>query len=185
MGEGADAKGSGLLRGAHVELRPIEQDDLPLLHRWRNDLEMTGPYDTPRPGSLEHVRRRYLDKPAVAHKEGELLIVRVDDGVPVGTVQYHGTSYGGYARSYNIGISVAPDQRGRGYGSEAQRLLADFLFFAFPIGRVEAGTDVENVAEQRALERAGFRREGVARSAQWRGGRWHDMVLYGRIREDE
>ena len=44
--------------------------------------------------------------------------------------------------------------------------------------------DVENVAEQRALERAGFTREGVLRGAQHRRGRWRDLVLYARLRDD-
>ena len=51
-----------------------------------------------------------------------------------------------------------------------------------PIERVEASTDVENVPEQRALERAGFTREGVLRRAQWRAGDWHDVVLYSKLR---
>jgi RimJ/RimL family protein N-acetyltransferase len=74
--------------------------------------------------------------------------------------------------------------RGRGYGSRAQRLLAEHLFATTPSNRVEADTDVENAAEQRALERAGFTREGVVRGAQYRRGRWHDLVLYSLLRSD-
>jgi RimJ/RimL family protein N-acetyltransferase len=49
---------------------------------------------------------------------------------------------------------------------------------------VEASTDVENLAEQRALERAGFTREGVLRHAQFRDGGFRDLVLYSRLRGD-
>ena len=42
--------------------------------------------------------------------------------------------------------------------------------------RIEAETDVENLGAQRALEKAGFTREGVLRSAQWQRGGWHDLV---------
>ena len=41
-----------------------------------------------------------------------------------------------------------------------------------------------NVVEQRALEGAGFSREGVLRGAQWRRGEWHDLVSYARLRTD-
>jgi aminoglycoside 6'-N-acetyltransferase len=34
------------------------------------------------------------------------------------------------------------------------------------------------------LERAGFLREGIVRGAQYRGGSWHDLVLYARVRAD-
>jgi aminoglycoside 6'-N-acetyltransferase len=48
--------------------------------------------------------------------------------------------------------------------------------------RVQASTDIENAAEQRALAKAGFTREGVIRKAQWRNGAYHDLVLYSKLR---
>ena len=102
----------------------------------------------------------------------------------VGVVQWHPVPYGPTRRSvgFNIGISLRPQHRGKGHGGRAQRLLAQHLFSVSDVQRVEAGTDVENVAEQRALERAGFQREGTLRAAQWRGGRWHDLVVYAVLR---
>ena len=50
------------------------------------------------------------------------------------------------------------------------------------IERVEAVDRVGNVAEQRALERAGFTREGVLRRACFRGGEWRDMVVFSKLR---
>jgi RimJ/RimL family protein N-acetyltransferase len=43
---------------------------------------------------------------------------------------------------------------------------------------------VENLAEQRALERIGFRHEGVMRGLAFTGGQWRDEVLYARLRGD-
>jgi RimJ/RimL family protein N-acetyltransferase len=108
------------------------------------------------------------------------------DGVPVGSVSWHAVYYGPNlsSRAYNIGIGLAEASRGRGVGSAAQRLLAEHLFATTRVTRVEAGTDVENVAEQRALEKAGFRREGVLRSAQGRADGLHDMVSYSILRTD-
>lgn len=77
-----------------------------------------------------------------------------------------------------------PEHRGRGYGSRAQRQLADYLFATRLVERVEATTDVENIAERRALERAGFSQEGVLRHAQFRAGAWRDVFLYSRLRRD-
>ena len=72
--------------------------------------------------------------------------------------------------------------RGLGYGTEAQRLLADYLFVNTEVNRVEASTDVQNFAEQRALEKAGFTRDGVLRGAQYRAGGWHDLAVYSILR---
>ncbi len=79
---------------------------------------------------------------------------------------------------------MAPEARGRSYGSEAQRLLADWLFATTSANRVEAATDIDNVAEQRSLEKAGYQREGVLRGAQFRAGGYHDLVFYARLRSD-
>jgi RimJ/RimL family protein N-acetyltransferase len=172
------------LQGALVRLRPVEFEDLSLLHRWRNDAAMAGPFANLPPASLTQVQRRYNERPTFDLRGGDLLIVCRADEQPVGTVQFHRVGYSRSSPVENIGIMITPERRGQGYGAEAQRLLADYLLLMFPIARVEASTEVENIAEQRALEKAGFLREGVARSVMWRAGRWRDMVVYSRIRGD-
>lgn len=115
---------------------------------------------------------------------GRLMVVRNADDRPVGTVSWHEVHYGPNPESaaWNIGISLAADARGRGLGSEAQRLLAQHLFATTPHNRVEAVTDIENLAEQGALARAGFTHEGVLRGAQYRAGGWHDVVVWSVLR---
>jgi RimJ/RimL family protein N-acetyltransferase len=78
---------------------------------------------------------------------------------------------------------ILPEFRGRGYGTLTQRLLADYLFATTTANRVEAETEVANMAEQRALEKARFIREGVRRGSQFRDGKWRDMAIYGRLRD--
>jgi RimJ/RimL family protein N-acetyltransferase len=101
-------------------------------------------------------------------------------------VSWHAVSYGGgvSCAAWNIGISLLLPARGRGVGTVAQRLLVERLFATTELDRIEAGTDVDNLAEQRALEKAGFRREGVLRGAQLRGRVRRDVAAYGIIRTD-
>lgn len=131
------------------------------------------------------LRRRYAEHGLLAPDDGALMVL-LPDGTRAGEVSWHGVHYGPPPTSLalNIGIALVPDQRGKGYGSAAQRLLAEYLFAHTLVNRVEASTDVENVAEQRALDKAGFTREGVLRGAQWRSGAWHDLVSYARLRSD-
>ncbi len=78
----------------------------------------------------------------------------------------------------------SPRPAATGFGGIAQRLLADYLFEQTDAHRVEAQTDVDNLPEQRALEKAGFTREGIARGSQFRAGAYHDLVTYARLRSD-
>jgi RimJ/RimL family protein N-acetyltransferase len=83
-----------------------------------------------------------------------------------------------------IGALLFPEHRGRGLGTAAQRLLVEYLFATTLANRLQAVTDVENLAEQRVLERIGFRREGVMRGLAFIGGQWRDGALYARLRGD-
>jgi RimJ/RimL family protein N-acetyltransferase len=85
---------------------------------------------------------------------------------------------------WEIGIALLPAARGHGYGTEAHRLLTRYLFAHTTVHRIEAATEVGNVAERRALEKAGFTREGVLRGIGWRDGAWRDGVMYSLLRTD-
>ncbi len=151
-----------MVQHAVMQLRPPTPADEPFLDHVRRP-EVAGEFNFFEDAAEER-----------AAAAVERLIVALDDGTPIGSVSWHGIPYGPNRRSvaWNVGITIVPEHRGKGYGAAAQRALA------------EAATDTENVAEQRALERAGFRREGVLRGAQHRAGGWRDLVLFARLRED-
>src|SRR5918995_1504555 len=90
----------------------------------------------------------------------------------------------GLCRQIQIGIVLLPEHRGRGVGSRAQQLLADYLFSTTTAHRLEAVTEVDNFAEQRALEPAGFIREGVLRGRGFVRGQRRDGYIYSPLRDD-
>ena len=171
------------IHGRLVRLRDCTLSDADLLDKW-NAMRDGGFNDL---GPHEPANREALaNGPLRNEHSGTLIVEVIATGTPVGTVGWHPVGYGPGPASmaWNIGIDLAPESRGQGYGTEAQRLLADYLFAATNVNRVEAGTDVENWQEQRSLEKAGFRREGVVRGAQFRAGEYHDLIVYARLRGD-
>jgi aminoglycoside 6'-N-acetyltransferase len=172
-----------MVRGTLIDLRSVAEGDLPLLEAWDADPKYAGDYNNFGLRPFGQTRRAFAEHGFLSDDNGKLLIVAKEND-PVGTVGYRIVKHGGGLanRVYEIGVTVAPSQRGRGYGAEAQRLLVDYLFATYPIARVQATTDVTNLPEQRALERAGFSREGILRQAQFRAGGWHDMVMYSKLR---
>ncbi|GAB3469752.1 GNAT family N-acetyltransferase [Actinophytocola sediminis] len=129
------------------------------------------------------------DRPQVIGPPRSTLLSVLDarTRVLLGGVSWHAVDYGGTlgCSAWNIGIALLPGDRGRGVGSTAQRLLAEHLFATTEVDRVEASTDVDNIAEQKALAKAGFTREGVLRGAQLRGGLRRDLVHFGKLRTDQ
>ncbi len=177
---------TGARRGAApgVRLRDVTLDDADLIDAWNADPASSGEFNdfggTPTP----------IDREALAHgplrneRNGELIIERLADGKPIGHVGWHAVGYGPNAEStaWNVGIALVPEARGQGHGTDAQALLAAYLFENTDVNRIEAQTDVDNIAEQRSLEKAGFVREGTARGAQFRAGAYHDLVTYSILR---
>ena len=171
--------------GRSVRLRDVTLADAEMLDRWHAQRE---------PGSFNDFGQPHRPTPRDVlaagplrdETRGTLIVERLEDRAPLGSVSWHVRRYGPSPESacFNIGIELLPWARGHGYGTEAQRLLADWLFAASDINRVEASTDVANLPAQRSLTKAGFAREGVTRGCQWRAGAYHDMVTYSRVRSD-
>ena len=164
-----------------TRLRAPRPEEADLLARWW--AEPASEFDDLAGGAAPQRRDRPLDEPPAGLGT---LAVTDGDGRLLGTVGWRTVTYGPNEGStaLSIGISLRPHGRGAGHGTRAQRMLAEYLFSSFPVHRLEAATDVDNVVEQRALAAAGFTREGVLRGAQWRRGAWHDLVQYSRLRTD-
>lgn len=161
-----------------VVLRPATAADTPLLDTF-GSREVRGEhdyYDDDDLADLHHGTFRAGSR-VISDQTGQVL----------GRVTFHEVAYGPNHGSlaWRIGVTVLPQHRGRGIGARAQRLLADELFASTDAFRVEADTDVPNVAERRALTAAGFREEGVLRGARWRAGQRRDAVLFARLRTDD
>jgi len=172
-----------------VRLRTATLADVPRLDQWRADPVCEGEFNDFGHRDLSSYRSA-VESGTLVDDSGGLLVVEVADEPleprAVGTVTWRSVAYGPNpeSRCWNIGVSLVPTERRRGYGWRAQRLLVGHLFATTGANRVEASTDVINVASQRSLEKAGFAREGVLRGAQFRAGDWHDLVSYSVLRPD-
>jgi len=168
--------------GDRVRLRRATVDDAAVLELWQS-VEYMGKFNDfglPRRPVRDAIRETGL----VGENGGTMVVESASDGEPIGTVSWRMVRYGPNPESgaWNIGISLIPAARGQGLGAVAQRMLADHLFETTPANRVEAMTDIDNVIEQRSLEKAGYVREGVLKGSQYRAGGWHDLVVFARVR---
>jgi len=82
-----------------------------------------------------------------------------------------------------IGYVLVPNERSKGYGSEAVQMMVDHLFLTKNIVRIEAETHPQNGASSRILKKAGFSKEDVIRKSFFSRGVWGDTALYSILRE--
>ena len=164
-------------------LRPVTASDLDLFETEFSTEVGTGSWQWFGFTPMHGLRRRFAET-GLLDADGGVLTVE-SDGVAVGRVEWFPSTWGRPATSscWSIAAGLRASYRGRGIGTEAQQQLTEYLFLHTRAQRVQAFTDVTNIAEQRALEKAGFEREGTVRSGQWRQGQWRDQVLYSILRE--
>ncbi len=83
-----------------------------------------------------------------------------------------------------VGYWLDMTHNGRGYMTEAVRLVVGYAFGELGFHRVEAGTLLHNVGSIRVLEKTGFRREGLALRYLQINGRWQDHYLWAITSEE-
>jgi len=82
------------------------------------------------------------------------------------------------------GRTTAPEHRKQGFRAAAQDLLLEYLLDHTTAHRIEARTNDANTGEQKALERLGFRQEGLMRGRSFLQGKYVGVLVYGLLRED-
>jgi len=166
-----------LLEGRNVNLRIVEKEDLPLFTDWLNNAMVVGEFNPLRQTSRADVEKDF-EKRAFEQTE---FIIEKKDGTKIGYI-WHFTHSA--TKVTEIGTFLIPSERGKGYAPEATHLIVDYLFLSKSIVRIQAGTQVENVASQKALEKCGFTREGVHRKEMFNRGKWVDICIYSILREE-
>jgi RimJ/RimL family protein N-acetyltransferase len=62
--------------------------------------------------------------------------------------------------------------------------MVDYLFLSRDLVRIQAHTDVNNLASQKVLVKVGFQKEGMIRKGAFIRGKWRDFYLFSILREE-
>jgi RimJ/RimL family protein N-acetyltransferase len=84
-----------------------------------------------------------------------------------------------------VGIGMGErDYRGKGYGTDAMRLMLNYAFTELNLNRVTLVVFGYNPRAMRSYEKAGFVLEGRQRRCLHRDGQWWDEVFMGILRDE-
>jgi RimJ/RimL family protein N-acetyltransferase len=81
-------------------------------------------------------------------------------------------------RQGEIGYIFHPDHHGKGYATEATRVMLRLGFEDLGLHRIAARCDARNEASRRLMERLGMRREAHLRENELVKGEWTDELIY-------
>ena len=164
-----------MLEGNRVNLRVWEREDLPLITEWVNDPAFGGEYEPLEQVSLIEIEKWYNG----LHSGEKWFFIEKKDGTKIGQIMH--TPEGPH---FSIGYRILPHERGKGYCTEAVKIMVDYLFLSKNIVRIQSETNPKNKASRRVLEKAGFTEEGVKRHAVFARGKWLDGFIYSVLRDE-
>jgi RimJ/RimL family protein N-acetyltransferase len=164
-----------LLEGKNVNLRVMEKEDLSFYVKWVNDPSFFGEYNPLEQATKVEMEKNYDTAPP----ERKRFFIEKKDGTKIGVVGVFPVG-----DLWEIGFTLIPSERGKGYGTEAVTIFVDYLFLSRDLVRIQAQADLRNTASQRVLEKVGFKREGIVRKSMFIHGEWKDLQLYSILREE-
>jgi len=164
-----------LLEGKLVNLKIVEKEDIALITEWANNPDFMGEFE-PLSQESKAETERYFEK---LPSEKRWFIIQKKDGSSIGFVIHFPED-----SLMTLGYVLAPNERNKGYCTEAVKIMVDYLFLSKDLVRIQAKTRLENKASQKVLEKAGFEREGTVRKSMFIRGEWRDLFLYSILREE-
>jgi diamine N-acetyltransferase len=170
------------LSGQRVYLRPVEDNDLPLLYTWMNDPEIRGLTGEVTPTSFAGVRD-YIERIRKDESRVWFVIVLQEDNQVIGECGLL-RMFSAW-RSTDLSIMLGEKSAwGKGYATEAMYLLMDYAFGYLNMHRVAIGVVGSNKRALRFYEKVGFKVEGVQRDGYYYDHTYQDFVMMS-ILDDE
>jgi len=172
------------LVGGKLYLRALEENDLEGKYLdWLNDYEVTKYMES---GIFPNTRKHMEDYfNEVGRSSNNVLLAIIDKktekhigNVRLGPINWiHRTSF--------LGIMIGEKGFwGKGYATEALKLVVDYAFNRLNLHKISAGMNASNEASTRAYEKAGFEVEGRRKEELYVDGRYHDGIIMGLTKEN-
>ncbi|KNF08647.1 acetyltransferase [Gottschalkia purinilytica] len=90
----------------------------------------------------------------------------------------------GNLQSCWIGYFLDKDHNGKGYMTEAVKLVVEYAFRELDLHRIEAGVMPHNIGSTKVLLKAGFHKEGIAKKNVKINGHWEDHQTLAIIKDE-
>lgn len=173
-----------VLETERLRLRPLVVDDAPDVQGMAGEYDVavtTGVMPHPYPDGLAE---EWIATTHTGYAEGrsaEFAITLRSDGRLLGVCGLR------IEREHDrgeIGYWIGKPFWGRGYATEAARILVDYAFRNRGLNRVEAWVFTHNSASVRVLTKAGLREEGLRRQYVKRFGVYRDVIPFGLVRDE-
>jgi diamine N-acetyltransferase len=180
-----------MIVGDRLRFRAVEREDLPTLLEWINDPDVYTRLGVYLPLSMADEQDWFDEGRKRPPEEHNLVIELRQPGQDSGQPSWKMIGVTGFFnlnnrnRSAELGIMIgAKEYWSQGYGTEAMRLLLRHGFNTLKLNRIYLRVLENNLGAIRAYEKAGFTHEGRLRQAEYKDGRYFDLLLMSILKEE-
>ncbi len=180
-----------MIYGERIRFRGVERADVPLFVTWLNDPDVIQGLLIHNPLSLadeENWFERMITRPPDEHVFAIEARIPAEQGNQeswklIGTYAFDGIDWRTHSSEFGIMIGDKSCWN-KGYGTEAVRLICQHGFKTLNLNRIYLHVFETNPRAVRAYEKAGFTLEGRERQAEYKDGRFIDVLRMSQLRDE-
>lgn len=171
-----------MLKGKNVNLRLTREDDLQKINGYMSDVLSRGDYYPIGLQTLVDSKKGFSESGFWSEDKGWLVITDKRDEM-LGNIGFF--KYAPYADGYELGaIIFNPENRAKGYMTEALKIFIAYMFEIKKIERLQAALTEGNKGSEGVFRKCGLTKEGVMRKAIYHRGQYKNLVLYSILRNE-
>jgi RimJ/RimL family protein N-acetyltransferase len=175
-----------MLKGKSVLLRPVKRSDISYFLKWFNDPEVIQYLELYLP-MTEMYEEKYIEELGTTRAKSDApFVIEAIEGAstkPIGSCGLHEINSKDGKAIFGMGIGEK-DYWSKSYGTEATRLLIDYGFQQLNLHRISSSAFAFNERSIKFHKKVGFQEEGRLRQAIFKNGQYHDLMLFGILREE-
>jgi RimJ/RimL family protein N-acetyltransferase len=173
-----------MLKGKRVQLRPVKRADISYFVKWFNDPEVIQYLGTYLP-MTEMALEKWIEETATDRTRVNFVVESIEGETPkpIGRTGLEVINPKDLSATFAIAIGDK-DYWGKGYGTEAGRLIVNYGFEQLNLHRVNSFVIAFNDRSLKMHQSLGFTEDGRMRQAVYRNGKYYDHVVTGILREE-
>ncbi len=168
------------LSGEKIYLSPMNPEDAPIYTRWMNNMDMTNNLSTSAVIFSVAAEEQWIRD---NQSDYQFAIVRSEDDTLLGNCGIQELNH--LNQTAEVGLFIGDEEnRGKGYGQEALRLLLGFCFHTLNIHNVMLTVYSFNERAIHTYQKIGFREFGRRHECYYLNGSRYDKIYMELLRSD-
>lgn len=170
------------MKSKNIYLRKVRVEDATSYQKGTIEEEIRYMTGTKKEFTLEEIKN-YLEKIVKDDSREDYAICLNDTEEMIGELTLFDIDSPNHAAGFRISMNEVK-YTSKGYGTEAIKLIIDYVFFDLKLNRLQLEVFSHNVRGIRAYEKVGFIKEGVLREALYYEGKYSDEIIMSIVRSD-